>query len=758
MRRNAGQPAYLVVHLPSQHIAEEAFPQNDAGTLQPGAVPVRGWLAGPSRLAFRIPDGIDALPLTLETLLDWTSYEPVLAPNALPPGATEGPGLAQPTAQQTALEIPTGLILSPDASGGWLHEVAPVEHDGRFELWHTRLGERTVNDQGRPVVRPSEDRSARVIWTPDPNILFTNSLTGADRRDIAQLSSDFSLPRPPSWALGNFINNARWRFQLRIAGLPNKYVPRPVAVRRLMLSALGAWADLESAWDYPTIIPGQNDTLGYPKLALEQWLHRTAQGRDQYVRTVQKAFLCDVGHRASIVIITEREFQPTFIRTDQTPQGPVGIFGSVAYLRQRVYVLPQEREKDYSALGPAYKGESREQPFRRMRITTDVTPALDPEDFTKAFWPKVGGQDFKFHFVAEDWDGRTVTFERPLMVIPLRAVSNASDWTQIVQQYNGAPTLSRRTVELSSQPVAFAESEAGDPGKTQLKTGAVVFQAQPVGNVSKLPPAHPPYLPEVVSATVNIPAVEQLLGKPTSIGIAFDADYLQHGLTGNANKGEVFARLLQPLALPFAADKAGGLVKPDSTIGGLSRSMGPVGSPAQMKQGSFDTSIFDQANLLGGLKLSDILKKGVTFDPAEIKAANLLPDELEQKLADANFLLKVPLILRRELYAPGVSAADPQARPTAVEVRYVWKPEIDDVSLPFFKLLTRVPNWPSGQLILRASLLIPSDGGNQKFTIEGKLSHFALVFAGAMQLKFASLAFTSRERPEDGRCRRWAGY
>ncbi len=744
VRRQAGEPAYLVVHFPSQHIADEAFPQNEAGTLQPGAVPVRGWLAGPSRLVFRIPDAVEVLPLTLQTLLDWSAYEPVLAPNALPPGATQGPGLAQPSDKQTALELPTGLILSPDASGGWLHEVDPIEHGGRFELWHTRLGERVADDQGAVTVRPSADRTARVIWTPDPDIPFLNSLKRADRRDIAQLTADFSLPRPPSWAIGNFVRTAMWRWRLRNVGLPATYVPRPVSVRRLMLSALGAWANLESAWDYPTIIPGQSDGLGYPQLALEQWLHRTAQGRDQYVRTVEKAFFCDVAHRCSIVTITEREFHPTFIRTDQTPQGPVGIFGSVAYLRQRVYVMPQERDKDYGALRTSYSHDSREQPFRHLRITSEVTPALDPVDFTKPFWPRVGGRDVKFQFVGEDWDGRTVTFERPLLVIPLRSVTSAAAWTQITNQYNSAVELSRRTVELSSQAVAFAPSEADDPGKTHLKTNTVVFRAQTVANVNTLPPAHPPFLPEVLSARVSIPAVEQLLGRPASVEIEFDPDYLQHGLVANANKAEVFARLKQPLALPFAADKAGGLIKPDSTIGGLSRSMGPIGSPAQMKQGAFDTSIFDKANLLGGLKLSDILKKGVTFDAAEMKAANLLPDELEQRLADPGFMLKVPLILRRDLYPPGVNPADPLARPTAAEVRYVWKPELEDVKLPFFELHTQVDGRPAAQLILRAMLLIPADGSAQKLTIEGKLTNFALVFAGAMELTFASLTFTSR--------------
>ena len=514
VRRSTGDPAFLVVHFPGQHIAEEAFLADASGQPPPGPVPVRGWLSGSSRLVFRIPDGLDALPLTLETLLDWKQYEPVLAPGALPPEATQGPGPLQPDEMETALELPAGLLLSPDAGAGWLHEIGAVEHEGRFELWHTRLGERAEDAVGNPLVRPSTDRGARVLWSTDPQIPFVNSLANADRHDIPTLSSDFSLPHRPPWANTPF--GYYWPFLLSVNGFPSRYIPHPVQVKKLMLSTLGAWTNLESAWDYPLVIPGRNDNLGYPKLVLEQWTHRMAQGRDQYVRTAKTAFLCDTGHRASIITVTEREFTPFQIRTEQTPQGPVGIFGSVAYLRQRIYVLPQERVKDYAALGPAYAHEGREQPFRRMRITTEVTPALDPVDTTKPFWPQVGTKDYNFQFIAEDWDGRKVTFERPLRVIPLEAVKSAGDWTNFVQEYNRPATLQRRTVALNSQAVAFAANEPDDPGKTHLKTKSVVFQAQPVANTGKLPPSSPPYLPQVASAEVNIPAVEQLLSVAAS--------------------------------------------------------------------------------------------------------------------------------------------------------------------------------------------------------------------------------------------------
>ena len=321
VRVDGAEPALLIVHFPPQHVAEEAFHQNEAGTLSAGPAPIRALLSGPNRLVFRLPDDQSDWPLTLATLLDWRAYTPVLAPNALPPGTTMGPGVAQPTPEQTALEIPTGLVMSPDQTGGWAHSVAAVEHDARYELWQTRLGLRS--EAPGPTVREDRARFVRAIWTSNPSVPFNTSLTAADRTDIVRLTSDFSLPQVPHQFAGNPMRIAQWRWLLDQYGMPRKYVPQPVQVRHLMLSASGAWANFESAWDYPTIIAGQNDGLGYPQLALEQWQHIAAQSRDQFVKTVQKAFLCDPAHRASIITITEREFQPLFIRTEPTPTGPV---------------------------------------------------------------------------------------------------------------------------------------------------------------------------------------------------------------------------------------------------------------------------------------------------------------------------------------------------------------------------------------------------------------------------------------------------
>src|SRR5215211_5310567 len=89
VRTQAGQPAFIVVQFPPQYLAEQAF---SLDVMHGGFVPVQALLSGPSRLVFKLPDEVASIQYTLAALLDWEKLEPYLAPNALPPDATDGPG------------------------------------------------------------------------------------------------------------------------------------------------------------------------------------------------------------------------------------------------------------------------------------------------------------------------------------------------------------------------------------------------------------------------------------------------------------------------------------------------------------------------------------------------------------------------------------------------------------------------------------------------------------------------------------------
>ena len=88
-----------------------------------------------------------------------------------PPRAAPVPKLRAPEAWETSLEIPWWLLLSPNEKSAWAHEAEPVDHDGRVELWHTRLGVLKAGEAGEPdevdELDPA-DRTIRGIWSAIP--------------------------------------------------------------------------------------------------------------------------------------------------------------------------------------------------------------------------------------------------------------------------------------------------------------------------------------------------------------------------------------------------------------------------------------------------------------------------------------------------------------------------------------------------------------------------------------------------------------
>ena len=176
VRHPPGQPALLIFGFPPQSIVERAYfetaaiapppfnpppsnppleappPLPNVGDVPqpPGATAVR--MSGESRLVFRLPNNLHELPYSISGLLDWSRLSPVLPDAAaVPPGEANAPGqsppsITEPGDQVTAIELPYRLLIAPNVSDGgeptWVHATEAVEHEGRVELWHTRLARR----------------------------------------------------------------------------------------------------------------------------------------------------------------------------------------------------------------------------------------------------------------------------------------------------------------------------------------------------------------------------------------------------------------------------------------------------------------------------------------------------------------------------------------------------------------------------------------------------------------------------------------
>ena len=650
IRIKASEQAYIVVHFPPQHIAEQAFfektpefkadkndPKNDDSLKNP---PVLSLISGPTRLAFLCPQGgfRDPPDPGIASCVGKPGTEPgrggcpaacscfrhtgprphpdegarsgfrrrcrPLHPARLcadySPGRLDAPGrlqgphfrrsrtsstcrcfkIAPPAGNQTAIELPYRLILSPHALNLWAHSIPAVTRHGRTELWHTRLA--AANPDGSIVDTGSPYMAIRAVWSPDCNVdapspgpghsndPFRMSLDRQDRHEIVHLTSNF---------------------RMKYAG--SAWQPKPVEVDRLMLSSLGGWLDSSGTWK-PT------------PLSVEEWDHNATLGRDHYVKVVYKGFLMPFGHAASLVKITERKFYKKGDNDDQ-----------IAYLFQRMYIIVRQPDKTFPAPFQMYEG--REIPFRKVRITTRTTPPLEdpadselyPKTLQSAFWPRVGNKDFRFHCIGTDWAGNNAEFTTPMAFVDANYAFDLANMGKVVEAYNKNPNTGRRRPSLNGRKVAFAAPKK--PGDTDLEATHITFTAKLPETQAALDQwqaaDQPRFFPVMDEAEVSIPALKAMV-QFGGTDIRYPRTYIQNGL-GGTNKGEVFASIPGAPGLNFGAGqgaKAGGVATPSFPIVGLSRALGPVG-------GILPPSATDPA-AAAELALADVI--GGRFDPKEI--------------------------------------------------------------------------------------------------------------------------------------------
>ena len=500
-----------------------------------------------------------------------------------------GPRPAPPTAQQTAIELPWRLILSPYAQERWRHAKSPATSAATLhtELWHSRLLAPASADPDVEPPQADAQRTVRAVWAlggegttkpmqsafpvpastylPAPGISpFRMPMDDFDRFQIAHLSSNFSVAN---------------------------YAPQAIGTNLLMLSALGAWLDSRGNWDAPG-------------LSLEEWTHRGAMGRDHYVRVVYKGLLFPFGHRVSLIKVSERKFH-----RDRS--------GNPAYLRQRLFIVVREREKvfahpDYVTRDPA--GNTvflhRQMPLTSVRILTSSTPNLDSPLASPGgvlgqllFWPYVGGAPFRFACAATDIDGRVMQFDLPMIFMdggeacPRKQsgqwltpmFDKAEDFAETARTaWRNAP-LSQRSAPMNQQQVTLAPSQKA--GDTAAQADSLEFDAVvDKGNVQLRAYSDdltgPVFYPYIRRAAIRIAALAKLTGSAKNSTLTWNPYYLAHGFDGNA--GQVFGDIdAEPgyqggASLDFSAqgDRSGGFVQPNLRPTALSRLAGPISGKA----------------------------------------------------------------------------------------------------------------------------------------------------------------------------------
>jgi len=460
----------------------------------------------------------------------------------------------------TSIEAPALLYISPNQTNDFYHKTAlslrnvqePTNNktilDTRLraldslstrsgeisELWHTRLGVKLKNGktsgsalQHLKTIRAlwADDASLKYDNPPNRNKPFMASLDANNRHKLVHTTSNYGIG----------------------------FEPFPVPVNNLMLTTLGAYLDWHAFFDVPS---KQDDFLN-----IIEWEHKATLGRDHFVKIVEEGYLFPFGHRAAVVKITERKFDPAT---------------KAAANRQRMFVVVLEKEILYSRNDP--DGSFIEFPFQQIHIKTNATPNIDdPQKSTLDngigktfynFYINVGTKGFPFDIVATDKEGQEHAFRLPLAFVENKVARDKNFIKKVIKEYQGKSNNNYNAIyneaDFYGREVAYAQYLVDND--TAFETEMVKFDAQlyPVKGDGQIQ-----FHPKMKEAKIYVKQINELTGirEPATIGLEDDN-----------NKAGVFARVISNNVVDFTggSDKAGGFLMPNMAISGISKLQGPV--------------------------------------------------------------------------------------------------------------------------------------------------------------------------------------
>lgn len=513
--------------------------------------------------------------------------------------------------------------------------------------------------------------------TPDAE-RFRASLDAYDRHELVILSSVHGLPvrgrRKEDGSLTDLSQiNIPAGFELRDA-LPEKlgtgtaltdrsaiYKPQPLDVSELTLTALGGTFNADTSFVPPasakvTIPAGfiksllpealrSNDLKDsrsnlFDALSIERWRHLVVLGRDIKAEVVYKGFLFPLGHRASLIKLTERRF---YAATDGRP---------TAFLIQRMFLRVGMPEKTYPAIGQPNGG--RRWPVEHLELLTRVTPDIvdpaaatvgpgNPTDTTVSgegriflrdgssatspglvFWPRTSPRDGTEVRFEMQIDRRGSRVRLPLIFVDNTAANDETAMARIKNYYNGLGDGQEWLRRMQHGGLKRRYAPETEPDNTSFETLSWLLAAE--GQESTLvaitcadkggksirnftfdntdfdfPPLlqgadQPPFYPWLAMADVRVERVDRFTGSRVEpITVRFDDEYTAFGFPKperlqkendpacDANLREALTDVFLDfdkaviLEMGAAGDRSGGATRPTTNLTGVSRSRGPVG-------------------------------------------------------------------------------------------------------------------------------------------------------------------------------------
>jgi hypothetical protein len=471
-----------------------------------------------------------------------------------------------------ALNIPSQIFIKP----GQL-----------FELWHSRLGNKLANGE-IDEDNLNELKTVRALWSN-----CASEKLSQKHKKVSGTGKNFhSLPEPPDFH--DIVHLTSNYTELRIRGTETKADPKPIRVKRLILSGLGAWFSYEF-----------RDDREIEGASLQAWLQRATTGRDHYVKLVKRGYLFPFGHKAVHVNIAERKIQ---------------LIGNTysAIIIEKEYVILKQPELYYDS-GSGTEGFI-PFPFQRVEIkeaevqvmTAAIIPGQEIYELHEIINP---GKPVQFKIEADDASGNKIRFVMPLVFINGRV----KDQSAAVKYYTGNGWHYFRSSQTSG-PVAYARSLI--PGDTAFETSGITFGARAIGY--ELDGVR--FYPEVNEASVFVKQIEELTGERKEVRIQ---------LMDDNNLSMVFARIHKEerAALVFgSSETSGGFLTPNMAVTGFSRLTGLTGNDISNP----DKLVFSAEKLFslsdnipkifGVINFIDILEKNIDLTGA----ATAIKNKIEQ--------------------------------------------------------------------------------------------------------------------------------
>ncbi|HEY4951701.1 MAG TPA: hypothetical protein VIH88_15300 [Candidatus Acidoferrales bacterium] len=547
----------LIADLPPQVLLEPALKSSSplADDNCPPLKPptdgtLRSRLAPSSRVSMQLfSDGTGAARLNTETFLQWAKYPLHIAPSAVqkPKNATPDP-CSSLTEDVTAIEMPAGLIFSPDETQGFYSSDQIRADKDVSQIWTARLASRNSETfPAAPLSKGDTHPSVRpVFWR--------------------------HLPDSPNGPYG-FDDGDR-------CTIVDKLVTSSPELKHLAVSALGGWIDVAAKWDVKC---GETQDR-------ESFKARVSCGVEILEDVTYKAFLVPTGHRISVVKTTQRQW----CRASSTGE-------LTAVLIQRYKILFDEKTRVYepyrqpkTALGLPVKSISligKETLYLDYNAAKSFVDSCNTGIFQE-YWGEVDlipGTPTKYAFpvVLEDCAGNSHHTTMPMVVACGNQAWAPTYLKSSLDAYNAYNSNSEAGADLGKERVAYAQPQKN--GDTAYPTGRMRFFANPWPDVDgACKTGLVPWYPTLLSAELSLDQTATFsVSPPPAVLFQYSCLYTKHpfdydpytNAPDNSNRAEVLLERVPSkngLQLGFNGKLGGGLAMPSTNVQAISRRQGTI--------------------------------------------------------------------------------------------------------------------------------------------------------------------------------------